>query len=60
VPVSALVAQSPDRYVVEVVGPQNTRRWVPVQVGPVFDDASGMVQVTGNLTPGQRVVVAGS
>jgi hypothetical protein len=60
VPVSALVAQSPDRYVVEVVGPQNTRRWVPVQVGPVFDDASGMVQVTGNLTPGQRAVVAGS
>jgi hypothetical protein len=60
VPVSALVAQSPDRYVVEVVGPGSTRRWVPVQVGPVFDDASGMVQVTGNLTPGQRVVVAGS
>jgi hypothetical protein len=60
VPVSALMAQSPDRYVVEVAGSGNTRRWVPVQVGPVFDDASGLVQVTGNLTPGQRVVVAGS
>jgi hypothetical protein len=60
VPVTALVAQASDGYVVEVVGPGNTRRWVPVQVGPVFDDADGLVQVTGNLTPGQRVVVAAS
>jgi hypothetical protein len=29
---------------------------VPVTVG-IFDDNSGMVQVTGALTPGQRVVV---
>jgi multidrug efflux pump subunit AcrA (membrane-fusion protein) len=60
VPVTALVAQSPGGYAVEVVGPGNTRRWVPVQAGPVFDDASGLVQVTGALTPGQRVVVASS
>jgi hypothetical protein len=60
VPVTALVAQPTGRYVVEVVGPGNTRRWVPVQVGPVFDDADGLVQVTGALTPGQRVVVAPS
>jgi len=60
VPVTALVAQSPAGYVVEVVGPANTRRWVPVQVGPIFDDVDGLVQVSGALTPGQRVVVAAS
>jgi hypothetical protein len=26
----------------------------------IFDDTDGLVQVTGNLTPGQRVVVAAS
>jgi hypothetical protein len=56
VPVTALVAQSAGRWVAEVVGPGNTRRWVPVTPG-IFDDASGLVQVTGALTPGQRVVV---
>jgi hypothetical protein len=56
VPVTALVAQSPGRYIVEVAGPGNTRRWVPVTPG-IFDDNSGLVQVTGALTPGQRVVV---
>ena len=59
VPVTALVAQSPGGYAVEVVGPGNTRRWVPVTAG-IFDDADGLVQVTGALTPGQRVVVAAS
>jgi hypothetical protein len=59
VPVTALVAQSTGRYVVEVAGPGNTRRWVPVRPG-IFDDASGLVQVTGALTPGQRVVVPAS
>jgi hypothetical protein len=60
VPVTALLARSPGDYVVEVVGPANTRRYVPVTVGPVFDDNSGLVQVAGALTPGQRVVVASS
>jgi hypothetical protein len=62
VPVTALLAQSKvgGGYDVEVVGPANTRRWVPVTVGPVFDDADGLVQVTGALTPGQRVVVPAS
>jgi hypothetical protein len=60
VPVTALLAQASGGYVIEVAGPGNTRRWVPVQVGPVFDDADGLVQVTGRLTPGQRVVVAPS
>jgi hypothetical protein len=59
VPVSALLARSPGRYVVEVAGAGNTRRWVPVQPG-IFDDASGLVQVTGALRPGQRVVVGAS
>jgi len=56
VPVTALLAQSPGRYVVEVVGPGNSRRYVPVRPG-IFDDAAGLVQVTGALTRGQRVVV---
>jgi hypothetical protein len=59
VPVTALVARSTGRYVVEVVGRGNARRWVPVTPG-IFDDASGLVQVTGALAPGQRVVVAPS
>ena len=46
-------------YDVEVVGPGNTRRYVPVTTG-IFDDADGLVQVTGALGPGQRVVVAAS
>jgi hypothetical protein len=60
VPVTALLARSTGGYVVEVAGPGSTRRYVPVTVGPVFDDNSGLVQVTGALTPGQRVVVASS
>jgi hypothetical protein len=60
VPVAALLAQASGGYAVEVVGPGNTRRYVPVTIGPVFDDTDGRVQVTGNLTPGQRVVVPAS
>ena len=59
VPVGALLAQSSGGYVVEVVDPGNTRRWVPVTPG-IFDDADGLVQVTGALIPGQRVVVPAS
>jgi hypothetical protein len=57
VPVTALVAQSSGRYEVELAGPGNARRWVPVTPG-IFDDADGLVQVTGALTPGERVVVS--
>jgi hypothetical protein len=60
VPVTALLAQSSGGYEVEVVGPEDTRRWVPVTPGPVFDDVNGLVQVAGALTPGQHVVVASS
>jgi hypothetical protein len=59
VPVSALLAQSPRGYDVEVAGRGSRRRWVPVQPG-IFDDASGLVQVTGALRPGLHVVVASS
>jgi len=65
VPVSALLAQvkgdgeAGGGYAVEVTGPGNSRRLVPVMTG-IFDDASGLVQVTGNLTPGEQVVVPAS
>ena len=57
VPVTALLAQSPGGYVVEVVGQGSTRSYLPVTPG-IYDDANGLVQVTGALRPGQRVVVA--
>jgi hypothetical protein len=60
VPVTALLAQASGGYVVEVVERGNTQRPVPVTPGPIFDDNSDLVQVTGALTPGQRVVVAAS
>ena len=62
VPVAALLAQSKGEgevgggYAVEVIGAGNTRRLVPVTVG-IFNDNSGLVQVTGALTPGEQVVV---
>jgi multidrug efflux pump subunit AcrA (membrane-fusion protein) len=59
VPVTALLARPPGGYVVEVAGPGNSRRYVPVRPG-IFDDASGLVQVAGALAPGQHVVVAAS
>jgi hypothetical protein len=59
VPVTALLARSAGGYVVEVAGRGNTRRYVPVRPG-IFDDASGLVQVTGALAPGEHVVVAAS
>ena len=54
VPVAALMARS-GGYDVEVTGPGG-HHLVRVTVG-MFDDADGLVQVTGNLTPGQHVVV---
>jgi multidrug efflux pump subunit AcrA (membrane-fusion protein) len=56
VPVAALQAQSSGNYAVEVIAAGGTRRQVPVTVG-IFDDNSGMVQVTGALTPGEQIVV---
>ena len=59
VPVGALLARSSGGYAVEVVGAGSTRRLVPVGTG-LFDDADGLVQVSGALRPGQRVVVPAS
>jgi Putative peptidoglycan binding domain len=57
VPVDALLALAGGGYAVEVVAADGVHRLVPVQLG-LFDDAAGLVQVTGSgLTPGQRVVV---
>jgi hypothetical protein len=57
VPVTALVALAGGGYAVEVSGSDGTRRLVPVSLG-LFDDASGLAQVTGSgLRVGQRVVV---
>lgn len=57
VPVTALLAQSGGGYSVEIVGAAGTNHLVPVSLG-LFDDADGLVQVTGSgLAEGQHVVV---
>jgi hypothetical protein len=57
VPVTALLARSGGGYAVEVVGGGARNHLVPVSLG-VFDDADGLVQVTGSqLAAGQEVVV---
>jgi peptidoglycan hydrolase-like protein with peptidoglycan-binding domain len=58
VPVTALLAQSGGGYAVEVAGAgTNNNHLVRVSLG-LFDDADGLVQVTGSgLSAGQEVVV---
>ncbi len=59
VPVTALLAQSTGGYSVEVVGAGTDagNHLVPVSLG-LFDDADGLVQITGpGLAAGQKVVV---
>jgi hypothetical protein len=58
VPVTALLAQSGGGYAVEVVAAGARNHLVPVSLG-LFDDADGLVAVTGSaLAAGQDVVVA--
>jgi len=59
VPVNALLALAGGGFAVEVVGADGKHALVRVTTG-LFDDSDGLVQVTGNLTPGQRVVVPSS
>jgi hypothetical protein len=57
VPVTALLARPGQGYVVELAPAHDSSRFVPVSLG-LFDDADGLVQVTGSgLAAGQRVVV---
>jgi len=57
VPVDALLALASGGYAVEVASSSGAHRLVAVSLG-LFDDADGLVQVTGpGLAPGQRVVV---
>ena len=57
VPVDALLARAAGAYAVEVVDADGTHRLVPVTLG-LFDDADGLVQVTGTgLAAGQSIVV---
>jgi HlyD family secretion protein len=57
VPVTALLAQSGGGYAVEVVDPGGTHHLVAVSLA-LFDDADGLVQVTGSeLAAGQEVAV---
>lgn len=61
VPVTALVALAgAGGYAVEVVGGDGIHKLAPVSLG-LFDDAKGLVQVTGTaLSAGQHVVVPSS
>jgi hypothetical protein len=60
VPVTALLSQPGGQFVVEVVDGDGPHRLIRVETG-LFDDADGLVQVTGpGLSAGQRVVVPAS
>jgi peptidoglycan hydrolase-like protein with peptidoglycan-binding domain len=60
VPVTALLAQAGGGYAVEVTAAGVRNHLVGVSLG-LFDDAEGLVQVTGSgLTAGQQVVVPAS
>jgi Putative peptidoglycan binding domain len=56
VPVTALLGRAGGGFAVETVDPQGAHQLVPVTLG-LFDDANGLVQVSGNLSAGQHVVV---
>ncbi|MCO6009023.1 peptidoglycan-binding protein [Actinoallomurus purpureus] len=59
VPVTALSGQAGGGYSVEKVDSRGVHGVVPVTLG-LFDNADGLVQVSGNLSEGDRVVVPAS
>ncbi|WP_158566774.1 peptidoglycan-binding protein [Actinomadura craniellae] len=61
VPVTALLGRAGGGYVVEVADPAGgrQRRLVPVTIG-MFDNDNGLVQVSGDLSVGDQVVVPAS
>jgi hypothetical protein len=60
VPVTALLATPGGGYAVDVVSPGGVHRLAPVTLG-LFDDAEGLVQITGSeVHAGQQVVNAAS
>jgi hypothetical protein len=56
VPIDALLALSGGGYAVEAVNADGVHQLVAVSLG-TFDDAAGAVQVTGDVQPGERIVV---
>ncbi|HEX5201107.1 MAG TPA: hypothetical protein VFW27_14350 [Actinoplanes sp.] len=56
VPVTALVGTDGGGFAVERADAAGAHETVPVKLG-MFDDSAGMVQVTGDLKAGDRVVV---
>jgi hypothetical protein len=56
VPVTALIGQAGGGYAVERVDARGVHQTVPVTLG-LFDNAEGLVQVSGSLAAGDRVVV---
>jgi hypothetical protein len=59
VPVDALLARAGGGYAVEAVDGRGVHHLVLVRPG-LFDDADGLVQVSGPLSAGERVVVPGT
>jgi multidrug efflux pump subunit AcrA (membrane-fusion protein) len=57
VPTTALLALAGGGDAVEVINRDGTHHLVEVTVG-IFDDQAGLVQITGNLSVGEKVVVA--
>jgi hypothetical protein len=58
VPIDALMARSGHEYAVETVDSHGVHHLAAVRLG-TFDDAAGTVQVTGDVQPGERIVVPG-
>lgn len=56
VPVDALLALAGGGYALETVQPSGAHTLVAVSPG-TFDDSAGTVQITGNVSAGERIVV---